>query len=199
MRAMAFPEARITHSTARRSSHRSRILPVVALLCLGTVLVGAPDVRAHCDTLDGPVVTDARRALERGDLFPVLKWIAPQYESETRDAFEHTLDVRRLSPEARELADRHSFETLVRLHRAGEGEPFTSLKPAGTTDPVLEAADGALQDGSADRLIDAVIRPIASELRVRFDEAAQLRPHAEERPHSPRSRSTSAKLKRGLC
>ena len=107
--------------------------------------------------------------------------------------------MRRLGPEARDLADRRFFETLVRLHRAGEGEPFTGLKPEGAADPIVQAAGGALQDGSADRLIDAVIRPIASELRVRFDEAAQLRPHAEERPHSPRSRSTSAKLKRGLC
>jgi len=30
---------------------------------------------AHCDTLDGPVVTAAKAALEKGDVTGVLKWV----------------------------------------------------------------------------------------------------------------------------
>lgn len=48
-------------------------------------------------------------------------------ESQIRSAFERTLKVRAFSPEAREMADNYFFETQVRVHRAGEGEPYTGL------------------------------------------------------------------------
>lgn len=86
---------------------------------------------AHCDGLDGPVVKAAQRALETRNPALVLIWVQEQDEPEIRKAFEQTLAVRALSSQARELADRFFFETLVRVHRAGEGAPFTGLKPAG--------------------------------------------------------------------
>jgi hypothetical protein len=78
---------------------------------------------AHCDTLDGPVVAAALVALENGDVTPVLKWVTRENEPEIRAAFSRTLAVRGKGPEAKGLADMYFFETLVRLHRAGEGEP----------------------------------------------------------------------------
>ena len=42
--------------------------------------------RAHCDTLDGPVVQTARKALETGKVNPVLAWVRPQDEAEARGA-----------------------------------------------------------------------------------------------------------------
>ena len=53
---------------------------------------------AHCDTTQGPVVADARIALDRGDITPVLKWLKPDSETEVRAAFQHALEVRALSP-----------------------------------------------------------------------------------------------------
>ena len=45
------------------------------------------------------------------------------------------------------------FKTLVRVHRAGEGVAYTGLKPADTqVDPGIEAADKALEKGSAEAL-----------------------------------------------
>ena len=85
---------------------------------------------AHCDTMDGPVIAAARMALQAGDVTPVLKWIPKQSEPEIRAAFTRTLKVRAGGAEAKELADTYFFETLVRLHLAGEGEPYTGLKPA---------------------------------------------------------------------
>jgi hypothetical protein len=41
------------------------------------------------------------------------------------------LCVRTLDLEAKALADRYFFETLVRLYRAGEGAAYKGLKPAG--------------------------------------------------------------------
>lgn len=81
-------------------------------------------VYAHCDTLGGPVVAVAKQALEKGDVTPVLKWVKKENEGEIRAAFKKTLTVRSKGPEARELADMYFFETLVRLHRAGEGPPI---------------------------------------------------------------------------
>ena len=88
-------------------------------------------VSAHCDTLEGPVVSTAKAALENGDVTPVLKWVKEDDEKEIRELFAKTLSARKQGKEARELADRYFFETLVRVHRAGEKAPFTGLKPAG--------------------------------------------------------------------
>lgn len=55
-------------------------------------------------------------------------------EAETRDAFQKSVSVRKTGATGKE-ADRHFFETLVRVHRAGEGAAYTGLKPAGEIDP----------------------------------------------------------------
>jgi hypothetical protein len=109
-------------------------------------------VEAHCDTMDGPVVKAAQAALEKGNVTPVLKWVKPPQEADVRAAFQKTLAVRGLGREARDLADQYFFETLVRLHREGEGAPYTGLKPAGAVEPVVAAADKALEAGSVEEL-----------------------------------------------
>ena len=123
----------------------ARILTIITLMAgLSMVL---PSLNAHCDTINGPVVVAARQALASGDLTPALKWIPKASEPELRAAFGRTMQVRAASPAARDLADSYFFETLVRLHRAGEGEPYTGLKPATEVDPAVAAADRALQSG----------------------------------------------------
>jgi hypothetical protein len=99
---------------------------------------------AHCDTMDGPVVQAAQKALETKNINLILIWIPPENETEIQDIFQKTLNIRELSPEVRELADRLFFETLVRLHRAGEGAPFTGLKPAGSksSPAIIQASMG---------------------------------------------------------
>jgi hypothetical protein len=109
---------------------------------------------AHCDSMDGPVVKAAQKAVEEANPNPVLIWVQEKDAAEVREALNSTLAVRTQSPEARALADRFFFETVVRLHRAGEGAPFTGLKPAGRDiGPAVPAADQALEKGSTERLI----------------------------------------------
>lgn len=154
-------------------------------ITLAGVLVGAgltlpQTVRAHCDTMDGPVVMAAKAALEKKEVTPVLKWVKPNAEPEIKAAFARTLAVRAKGAEARELADQFFFETLVRVHRAGEGAPYTGLKPAGTKlDPTIEAADLALDSGKADALIKSVTEEVAIGIRQRFTEAVEKKKHAE--------------------
>jgi len=158
------------------------MLPLLAALILGVVLWAIPQLApAHCDTLDGPVVQAAREALAKGDIAPVLAWIQEPQEAELRAAFEMTLRVRKEGKEAQELADMYFFETLVRLHRGGEGAPYTGLKPSGTdVGPAVSGADAALASSSVDALVTLVTGVVAEGIRERFREAAERRPHMQE-------------------
>lgn len=133
-------------------------------------------VFAHCDGLDGPVVTSARAALEARNVALVAIWVQPQDEPEIRRAFEQTLVVRSLSPQAKALADRFFFETVVRVHRAGEGAAFTGLKPAGRDlGPAIPAADKALEERSLEPVVTLLADTMRDRLRQHFDEAVTAR------------------------
>ena len=145
-------------------------LTVLAILCT-LALLGPNNLLAHCDGMDGPVVTAAKQALEAGDVNPVLIWVSKKDESEIRNAFQKTLAVRKLNPEAKELADMYFFETLVRIHRAGEGEPYTGIKPAGRDlGPAVPAADKAIADGKLEPLYKILTDKIHEGLHEKFKE-----------------------------
>ena len=137
-----------------------------------------PPVFAHCDTLDGPVVKTAKAALEKGDITPILKWVKKENEAEIKDMFKRTLTVRSKGKEAQELADMYFFETLVRLHRAGEGAPYTGLKPAGVVEPAVVEADKALESGSVENLVKLVMEASSKGIRERFNKAKEAKKHA---------------------
>ena len=147
----------------------SRLIAVA----IGVALFALTPARAlaHCDGLDGPVVKAAQRALETRNPALVLIWVQEQDEPEIRKAFEQTLAVRVLSSQARELADRFFFETLVRVHRAGEGAPFTGLKPAGRDlGPAIPAADEAVRVGSVEPVRHLLTVAIQERLRQQVGE-----------------------------
>ena len=102
------------------------------------VIAGASTLAfGHCDTMDGPVVKAAERALRTKNINYVLIWVHEKEEAEIRSAFKKVSKVRLMGRDARDLADRYFFETVVRLHRAGEGEPYTGLKSSGAEDVAL--------------------------------------------------------------
>ncbi|MGD2080811.1 MAG: DUF6448 family protein [Nitrospirota bacterium] len=150
---------------------------VVFLVCL---FAFAGLAAAHCDTLGGPVIGAAKTALESGDVTPVLKWVGKDDEAQIRGIFEKTLKVREKGPEARELADMYFFETLVRIHRAGEGAPYTGIKPAEAVEPSIEEADKALESGKVDGLARLITDAVEKGIRKRFEHAYEASRHAEE-------------------
>ena len=96
-------------------------------------------------------------------------------------AFALTIKARALGPEAQEVADRWFFETVVRVHRAGEGAPFTGLKPAGLdVGPVIPAAERALDAGSADELTGMLCGIVRAQVEERHRRAMALKEHAAE-------------------
>lgn len=130
----------------------------------------------HCDTIDGPVITLARKALDTGNVNLVLPWVRKEDEAEIRHAFDHALAVRGLGPKAKTLADHHFFETLVRVHRAGEGAPYTGLKPAGQDlGPAVLAADRALEDGSIDKVVNLLTEAVRQGVHKHFHAATSRR------------------------
>jgi len=147
---------------------------------LGVFSIGVQVAGAHCDSLDGPVLVEASVALASGDVTPLLKWVPAQQEEEIRSAFAQAVVVRSQSDEAREMADRFFFETLVRIHRAGEGAPYTGLKAAGTTVPAVAAADKALDAGSVDALAEKISKVVRDGIQSRFAEVAEKKKTASD-------------------
>ena len=145
-------------------------MTLTAALALTALVALSPPASAHCDQVDGPVVTAARQALETSNLDPVLIWLPAESEAEVRSAFEQAQQVRGMGPSARELADRHFFETVVRLHRAGEGAPYTGLKPADTDlSPAITRTDQALEQGKVTPLMDLLTKAVRSNVREEFE------------------------------
>lgn len=135
---------------------------------------------AHCDTLDGPVIKDARVALEKGEITPVLKWVRPKDEARIQKTFKEAIAAARKGEKAQEAGEHHFFETLVKVHRAGEGAPFTGLKPAGAVEPAVAEADKALASGSADALVKLITGDVEAGIRKRFEHAAETYRHKDE-------------------
>ena len=152
----------------------------LAAIAAALGLVAPRPAPAHCDTMSGPVVQAAQQALAKGDVTPVLKWIKPEHEAEIRKAFAESLAVRARGPQACALADRYFFETVVRIHRQGEGAPYTGLKPADSElGPAIEGADQALAGGSVEGLGKLLTAEVEHGLRARFEHALETKKHAE--------------------
>lgn len=126
----------------------------------------------HCDTMDGPVVSAAKQALESGNVNLILPWVPKKSEPELKKALRKALIARKAGKAATELADHWFFETAVRVHREGEGQPYTGLKPAGLDwGPVVRRAEEAIELGDAGEVIEFILEAVHSELHERFKRA----------------------------
>jgi hypothetical protein len=142
------------------------------LAAMATALLLHPGTAsAHCDTMEGPAVQDGRLALETGNVNVALKWVPADGGAELNRIFEQAQAARRLGEEARIVADQWLLENLVRIHRAGEGAPYTGLQPVGTpVDERVRAADEAVATGTLAPLTGLVPEEQLAELEQRFAE-----------------------------
>lgn len=164
-------------------------LPLRKKLAIATAaltLSFAGTAMAHCDALDGPVINEARTALNSGDITPVLKWIPAEDEAELMAMFDKTLEVRALGDNAQELADQQFFAKLVEIHRAYEGAPFTGIKPAGEIDPAVQLADRALEEGEIDAFLARIVEKFEQEARTAFETTLAAKQRAGESPEQGR-------------
>jgi len=159
-----------------------RTILFMGFLIIPTMLFGIQNKAfAHCDTLEGPVIKEAKVALESKDVTPLLKWIPKEQEAEVKAAFDEALKERTKGTEATEKADMEFFEILVRIHRESEGAAFTGIKPAGTPpEPAVVAADEAISAGSTDSLIQEISNAMAQGIRERFNHVIETKKHMNE-------------------
>ena len=148
-------------------THRNRLAAATALV---VALAWSAPALAHCDSLDGPVVATARKALDSGNVHAVLAWVQQTDEAQIRTAFQRTINVRKAGGEAKELADHYFFETLVRVHRAGEGAAYTGLKAAGTIEIPVAAADKAIETGRLEGLAKVISDRTQKGLHAHFQQ-----------------------------
>jgi hypothetical protein len=129
--------------------------------------------------MDGPVVTAARQALQQEHVELILPYVPKCSEAEVISAFEKVLPLRKNGSGMREVAELYFFETVVRVHRAGEGAPFTGLKPAGLdVGPIIPLAEKAIETGQPDALISALRDVIKAQALERFERLQHLKEHA---------------------
>lgn len=130
----------------------------------------------HCDTMEGPVIKDAQKAIELNNVNYVLKWVPDKDENIIKEVYSLSMKVRSLNKDAKELADRYFFETLVRIHRNGEGVAYDGVKPAGTPiDDKILAADKSIETGEISELIKILPKSKHKELMKRFDNVMSLK------------------------
>jgi hypothetical protein len=165
-----------------RSGMRTPRTWMLALAFVGSLvaLLRPSAAQAHCDAVNGPVVDAARKALAAGDVSLILPYAPESAEAELTAAFAHTLEVRALGGEAAALADRYFFETAVRLHRAGEGAPYTGLKEDVDFGPALEAADEVLAGSSPEDVTALLVAAIENGVRDRYEAIKTTRTEATE-------------------
>ena len=169
----------------------SKIKTLIAAIIAAGLLFQVQSAQAHCDLLDGPVAKAVYKALDDGNVNPVLAYAPATAEAEIRAAFEKSRKVRGLGAEARMLADQAFMETVIRLHRAGEGATYTGLKPAGIDyGPVVPAAEHAVETGDLAKLKAVLTEEIEHALRERLAHVRELKKAplepktAAEVPHS---------------
>jgi hypothetical protein len=163
---------------------------VFATMLAASIVFGSQGALAHCDSLDGPVAKAVQKSLETGNIHPTLAYAPATAEAEIRAAFEKSRKVRDLGPEARNLADQAFMETVIRLHRAGEGAAYTGLKPAGADyGPVIPAAEQAVKTGDATRLKAVLMEEIGHALDERLA-------HLKELQDAPLEPATGAEVPR---
>ena len=148
---------------------------LIAAVAAAGIMFGAQRAQAHCDSLDGPVAKAVQKALDNGNLNPVLAYAPATAEAEIRAAFEKSRKVRGLGADARALADQAFMETVIRLHRAGEGAAYTGIKPAGIDyGPVIRAAEHAVETGDLAKLKAVLVEAIEHALRERLAHVREL-------------------------
>lgn len=148
---------------------------MVAIITAGMLFQGQ-SAQAHCNSLDGPVAKAAYKALDNGNVNPVLAYAPATAEAEIRATFEKSRKVRGLNAEARMLADQSFMETVIRLHRAGEGATYTGPKPAGIDyGPVVPAAEHAVETGDLAKLNAVLMQEIEHALRERLAHVRELK------------------------
>ena len=95
-------------------------------------------------------------ALEEDNFNYIANWVLEEDEAELLEVFNLSTSVMDASEseDASHLAERYLLENLVRIHRAGEGAPYTGISHEPIAKEVA-AADASIEAGSLAPLEEA--------------------------------------------
>jgi len=128
-------------------------------------------VLGHCDTKNGPVVSAAREALRTGNINYILIWVPKNDEAEVKKTFQRTLEIRKLNPALQKWADLYFFETVVRIHRLGEGEPYTGIKDSTVPEKTVMAVESALGRQAIEQILQLLETSLQKSVNDKFNDA----------------------------
>lgn len=158
---------------------------ILALIAVLSVINIQP-ASAHCDSLDGPALLDAAKALETNNPELLKKWITADQEAEVIALFHKTYSLKNGDAEVYNIVRTHFYETFVRLHREMENAPYTGLKPAGSTAPIITMSDKAIETGEIDKLLGALSNHVNAVLKEKYEKVAQLNKVKNDSPEKGR-------------
>src|SRR5690554_6292636 len=143
-------------------------------LLLGAMLIFSAPAFAHCDSYDGPVIQDAYKALETKESAYIMKWVGTEHEPEIKQLFDKTISLKNGDAEIYSIVEKHFLETLVRYHRETEGAPYTGLKPAGSTAPIVQMADNSIAKKDVKQLLTNLDKHIKTVIQKKYDTVMKL-------------------------
>lgn len=150
-----------------------RLLRSFFVVAVAALVVVPLNLSAHCDSYDGPLIKDALRAIETNNVTLVLKWVDKEHEPEISSLFNKTVALKKGDREVFELVQKYFLETLVRVHREGEGAPYTGLKPAGQTEPIVVMSDQALEQKNINNLLEKLNAHLSEVVREKYNQAVE--------------------------
>lgn len=157
-----------------KSKTVNRLFGKAGLLLGIVMMLFSLPAQAHCDSYDGPVIQDALKALEQNDVNLVIKWIDAEHEAEISSLFTKTVNLKGQDQEVYEIVEKHFLETLVRVHREGEGAPFTGIKPAGSATPLVQMADASIAQNDIDGLLSKLTNHLQKDLSDKYQKVMEL-------------------------
>src|SRR5699024_4466275 len=128
----------------------------------------------HRYSYNGSVIQDALKAMDKEDVTLKMNCIEEEYEAEIKSLFDKTIGLKKGDAEIYGVVEKYFLETLVRVHREGEGEPYTGLKPAGSVTHVVQMADRSIEDGDVDRLLSDLDRHLRHVVAEKFEKVREL-------------------------
>lgn len=147
---------------------KSLIITMFVILLFNTLS------HAHCDSVEGPVIKAAQKSLETGNINFVLIWVPEKDEPEIHRLFNKVLQNRGLNSDVNLLLTNYFFETVVRLHRMGEGVGYTGIKDVNfKPEPGITEADDAIALGSLKQISSELPEEKYAELEKYFSEVIQ--------------------------
>jgi hypothetical protein len=131
------------------------------------------------DLGEGPVIKAARRALKTGNMNYVLVWVPEESEKKLKNLFEKTFCEQRAGKDGQNIAIGWYFETVSRLHCAGERALFTCMKNAGPDEStVILKAERAIETGDEKEIAEFVPKNYEDDFRHRFRDVMEKKNYA---------------------